>query len=893
MGKISINSKKEAAASIMPDAELARAAYRGDKRAFVEIVARHQAMVCGIALGILKDFSASEDAAQEAFITAWRKIHDLQDPNRLRGWLAQIARNAALGHLRRQHPEEPLDQCEALADDAPSPDAAAATEEEAALVREALDRLPEIYRLPIILYYREGQSVHAVAEALAISEDAVKQRLARGREMLRTRVAGVIESVLTKTKPTAVFTMTIAAAIGALTAPPVIAASAFSAATVAGAAAGGVGTAPSAAITGVTATTAPTGSAILTFMSTSKGLLATAALLTILCIPVGYQLMPPTKARETLHHSAAKLQRATPTLSQPTFEQSALFAEWRRLHEIHGTNSAAMPALYKAISNLQDPFRRRAFRAALIAEWVQVDPNAGLAFFISNKDTAQRKQFFEEWLSVNPRAAVNALLAHPGYERLAQQCLVEIARKVPDRVLQIINDIPKPDSYWDTSIRDAVVLVAEGNLAATRGAVESMTGANRTQALAGIARAWGKNDLKAAVEWAKSLPRGDDEDFDPNEIVRSAIYGKATIDPVAALDQVGSVPAGGRPGYFADTTGARVLREAADADFDATVRWIVNNPGRLSREDTLGIAEQVTDRLNADPAGFLNQLVSEGSLNALMPAIDSALLNDGAGQRTAIWEWLLTQPENPTTKELRREVLNSAAYQEPELALKLAKDLENGPPEQRQELARALYNGGNMLHRFDALIKQAPEFMRAPLLQAAFEHISPDTLGDPSLWIQRLSQLPETERSAGLQSIARAWAGKSPEEAIGWLATQPPSDTRTEALGSAVQSWAHRDPSTAAEYISALPQGAERDRGTQSLVQALSERHPQEAWQWALTISHEPQRKSALADVIARTIERDPATARHWLETAPIDPEMKMNLEARLNSPSADLPKVQ
>src|ERR1051325_9208687 len=83
------------------DAELVQAARRGDKHAFVEIVARHQAMVCGVALGILGDFAASEDAAQEAFLTAWRKFHDLREPERLRGWLAQVARNAALGHLRR------------------------------------------------------------------------------------------------------------------------------------------------------------------------------------------------------------------------------------------------------------------------------------------------------------------------------------------------------------------------------------------------------------------------------------------------------------------------------------------------------------------------------------------------------------------------------------------------------------------------------------------------------------------------------------------------------------------------------------------------------------------------------------------------------------------------
>src|SRR2546428_4423929 len=119
--KTLIPSEPERSASLS-DAELVHAARRGDKRAFVEIVARHQAMVCGIALGILGDFAASEDAAQEAFLTAWRKVHDLREPERLRAWLGQIARNAALGHLRRQRGHEALAEALALADESPAPD---------------------------------------------------------------------------------------------------------------------------------------------------------------------------------------------------------------------------------------------------------------------------------------------------------------------------------------------------------------------------------------------------------------------------------------------------------------------------------------------------------------------------------------------------------------------------------------------------------------------------------------------------------------------------------------------------------------------------------------------------------------------------------------------------
>src|ERR1043165_4406311 len=125
------------------DAELVAGARRGDKRAFVEIVARHQAMVCGIALSILGDFAASEDAAQEAFLTAWRKFHELREPERLRGWLAQIARNAALGQLRRVRGHEVVDDDLVLLDESPTPDQAAVSQEEAAIVRESLSKLPE------------------------------------------------------------------------------------------------------------------------------------------------------------------------------------------------------------------------------------------------------------------------------------------------------------------------------------------------------------------------------------------------------------------------------------------------------------------------------------------------------------------------------------------------------------------------------------------------------------------------------------------------------------------------------------------------------------------------------------------------------------------------------
>jgi RNA polymerase sigma factor (sigma-70 family) len=840
------------------DAELVHAARGGDKRAFVEIVARHQAMVCGTALSILGDFAASEDAGQEAFLTAWRKIHELRDPERLRAWLGQIARNAALGHLRRTRGEAPLDTFELMPDESPAPDEVAASEEEAELVRESLAKLPELYRLPLILFYREGQSVRAVAESLSISEDAVKQRLARGREMLRDRMSGLVETVLTRSTPTAVFTMAIAVAIGALAAPAVMAGAAFAA---------------------TSAATASSSTSLLSLMSASKTILATAAVVTAVCIPVGYYVSSNQEPTTRQTASAIKTTNSQRQIAAPNFENSALFREWQELHDKHGRTAEAMPAIYKAIADLKDPFRRRAFRAALIAEWVQLDPRGGLAFLMDRKsDSTQRRQFLEEWLRHDARGAVEALLASgPGWEGMARDNLSEIARRVPARLPEIISRLPKSDSYWDTKVRDAFAIMADGGLSAAKAAAEKITGPNREQALAGVAQAWAKGDLKGAVAWAKSLPPDNDRD----EIIRSALIGKAAVDPGAALDLVGMIPPGGKDHYFATTTGARVLSAAAKADYDAAVAWLTANPGRFGHEDLMGLAQPVTDRLNADPISFLNAHAADGSLSAILPAVDSALLNSASGQRPAVWEWLKTQPETDAIKNLKEQVLRSAAWQDPQLAMQFVDDIPNTPQGQEylKSIARSLFNGGSRIHNFDKYLEQAPERLRPAICEEAFNSLHGRSMDDPHRWIARIPQLPESSQPKAMEAIARAWSQQRPEEAIQWAASLPVGDTRASAIAAATANWAAQDAHGAAQWVANLPQGPERDRSAQSLVYGVAEQYPRDAWDWALTIQ-DPASQTAAATHVAKLLAaRDPEAAAQLLQAAPLPPETKSSIE--------------
>ena len=197
--------------STATDAELVQRCRQGDQTAYGEIVERYQTLVCSVGYNRCGDLAISEDLAQDAFILAWQKLSDLKDDNKFKAWICTIVRNLANRASQRSarsvtHAAANLDAVADITAETESPVERAVSEEEETLVWEALAEVPENYREPIILFYREEQSIARVAAALDLSEDAVKQRLSRGRKMLRQQLATVVESVLADSRPTKAFT---------------------------------------------------------------------------------------------------------------------------------------------------------------------------------------------------------------------------------------------------------------------------------------------------------------------------------------------------------------------------------------------------------------------------------------------------------------------------------------------------------------------------------------------------------------------------------------------------------------------------------------------------------------------------------------------------------------
>jgi RNA polymerase sigma factor (sigma-70 family) len=228
-----MNASEEAGQ--VEDAGLWHRVLADEPAAFEEVVTKYQNLVAAVAYSATGDFELSEEVTQETFWQAWRQRFQLRDHDRLAAWLCGIGRNLALQQSRREgrHATAPLD--DGLPAPAMDPVLQAISTEEREIVWATLAEIPVANREALVLFYREGQSMAEVATALGVSTDVAKQRVHRGRELLRATLAQRVEEVLVRSRPSRVLTARVMVGLAALTASLKATASA-SAASVGGAA---------------------------------------------------------------------------------------------------------------------------------------------------------------------------------------------------------------------------------------------------------------------------------------------------------------------------------------------------------------------------------------------------------------------------------------------------------------------------------------------------------------------------------------------------------------------------------------------------------------------------------------------------------------------------------
>ncbi len=169
------------------DAELlARFVAGRDEAAFASLVRQHGPMVLGVCRRVLRDVHDAEDAFQATFLVLARKAGSICKPQRLANWLYGVAYRTALrakcATAKRQARERQVVSMPSAAREESTLD------DLKLLLDEELSRLPEKYRLPIVLCSLEGKTNEEAARLLGCPRETVATRLARARERLRIRL---------------------------------------------------------------------------------------------------------------------------------------------------------------------------------------------------------------------------------------------------------------------------------------------------------------------------------------------------------------------------------------------------------------------------------------------------------------------------------------------------------------------------------------------------------------------------------------------------------------------------------------------------------------------------------------------------------------------------------
>jgi RNA polymerase sigma factor (sigma-70 family) len=167
---------------------LERFTSRRDEAAFAALVRRHGPMVLSVCRSVLHHEQDAEDAFQATFLVLARKAESIRQPEAVAGFLYEVAYRAAVkaqadAARRRAREQRVMPMTEA------DPTLDMTLRDLQRVLHEELRRLPDHYRLPLVLCYLEGLSQEAAAGQLGWSKSTLRGRLDRGRERLRRRLA--------------------------------------------------------------------------------------------------------------------------------------------------------------------------------------------------------------------------------------------------------------------------------------------------------------------------------------------------------------------------------------------------------------------------------------------------------------------------------------------------------------------------------------------------------------------------------------------------------------------------------------------------------------------------------------------------------------------------------
>ena len=210
MGTSGSEETAVASASTLSDVDIVKRVRAGERALFEILMRRHNQRLYRAARAVVNDEHDVEDVMQQAYINAFTHLHQFEERSQFSTWLTRITLNEAFGRRRKVQSESMARVSDVVGKDAgefmetvrspqPDPERQAYTQELRRVLEEAVDALPETYRLVFMLRDVEGLSTSETGDGLGLGEEAVKTRLHRARAMVRRAVTARIGEVAADT----------------------------------------------------------------------------------------------------------------------------------------------------------------------------------------------------------------------------------------------------------------------------------------------------------------------------------------------------------------------------------------------------------------------------------------------------------------------------------------------------------------------------------------------------------------------------------------------------------------------------------------------------------------------------------------------------------------------
>jgi RNA polymerase sigma-70 factor (ECF subfamily) len=179
----------------MNDGDLVQQILNGNSNAFRFLVSKHQRLVAHIVGRIVQRREDVEDISQEVFMKVYRKLKLFRGDSKLSTWIAKIAYNTSISHIRRSKNELSYDETPALVaneSDEMLNQIGIEREEAKKYLLELIEELPVHYRTVLTLFHLEEFSYREIEEITEMPEGTIKSYLSRARKILKEKLEKIV-----------------------------------------------------------------------------------------------------------------------------------------------------------------------------------------------------------------------------------------------------------------------------------------------------------------------------------------------------------------------------------------------------------------------------------------------------------------------------------------------------------------------------------------------------------------------------------------------------------------------------------------------------------------------------------------------------------------------------